>query len=100
MGMARSPDWLHYWKLPLVILVVIYHFWCGRLRKKLLVDPMLWTSKKLRLFNELPTLLLVPIVLIVVMKEPSPWLVGGCVAMLALLIVVTIQLLSRSRGRS
>ena len=66
------PGWLHA-KLPFVVVLVVYHLWCGHLRKLLLKENCRWNGTKFRLFNEIPTLLLFSIVFIVVFKSTISW---------------------------
>ena len=66
------PGWLHT-KLAFVLLLVVYHLWCGHLRKLLLKENCSWNGTKFRLFNEIPTLLLFRIVYIVVFKSAISW---------------------------
>ncbi|MEB3164655.1 MAG: protoporphyrinogen oxidase HemJ [Prochlorothrix sp.] len=89
--------WLHI-KMGLVVLLVAYHFFCGRLIRQLEAGTCRWGSKQLRALNEAPTLLLVSIVMLVVFKNSLPtsgtvWLIFG----LVLLMAVTIQLYARKR---
>lgn len=65
--MADQP-WLH-WKLLLVLLLIGYHFYCGHIRKQLLIHPENYSSRNLRFLNEIPTLLLVGIVFLAVTKS-------------------------------
>jgi len=53
--------------------LVVYHLWCGHLRKLLLKEDCSWNGTKFRLFNEIPTLLLFSIVFIVVFKSAISW---------------------------
>lgn len=62
----KAP-WLHA-KLSLVVLLWIYHLFCGHYRKSFAQDKNLRTARFYRIFNELPTLLLIGIVLLVVVK--------------------------------
>ena len=66
------PNWIQL-KFALVILLVGYHFWCGSIRKKLSKKDFKWNSLHLRLFNEIPTILLISIVFVVVFKESLSW---------------------------
>ena len=66
------PGWLHA-KLAFVLVLVVYHLWCGHLRKLLLKEDCSWNGTKFRLFNEIPTLLLFSIVFIVVFKSAISW---------------------------
>lgn len=62
-----SMGWLHA-KLALVALVLVYHFWCGRLLKSFQKDANTRSHRWYRFFNEVPVLALVGIVLLVVLK--------------------------------
>jgi putative membrane protein len=62
-----KAGWMHA-KLSLVILLWAYHLCCGHYLKKFARDANQKSSKFYRIFNELPTLLLVSIVMFVVVK--------------------------------
>lgn len=64
--LSQNP-WL-VMKLILVTLLYAYHFYCGKLFKELKQDQFRFTSSQLRMFNEVPTLLLFLIVFLVVLK--------------------------------
>lgn len=90
-------SWMHA-KLGFVGLLLIYHFYCGRLIKQLEKGECKWNSKTLRFFNEGPTLLLVVIVMLVIFKNQFPtsattWLIAA----LTILFLATIQLYARKR---
>jgi len=59
--------WLHS-KLALVALLVVYHAWCGRLMLDFRHERNTRSHVWYRWFNEIPTLILVGIVLLVVIK--------------------------------
>lgn len=59
--------WLHA-KLGLILLLVIYHLYCGRLVKAFREDRNTRSHVWYRWFNEAPVLLLVAIVLLAVLK--------------------------------
>jgi putative membrane protein len=61
--------WMHT-KLALVVLLWCYHLACGHYLKLFAHNKNYKSSLFFRLFNEIPTLLLVGIVMLVVMK---PW---------------------------
>lgn len=65
-GLLRFP-WMHA-KLTLVALLIVYHFWLLHLKNRFARDACDWSSKRLRWFNEIPSLLLVAIVILVVVK--------------------------------
>lgn len=59
--------WMHA-KLALVLMLLIYHGLCGYYVLKFAKNQNTYTSKYYRLFNEMPTLLLIGIVLLVVIR--------------------------------
>lgn len=99
---TTKPDilksgWLHI-KFLFVALLLIYHFWCGRIMDKLAKGENNWTGQQFRAFNEAPTVLLLVIVLLATFKDSLPldittWLVVGAVILMA----VTIQLYAKKR---
>lgn len=62
-----SHPWLHA-KLTLATLLVVYHFYCGHLRKVFAADNNQRSHVFYRWFNEIPVFLLVAIVVLVVVK--------------------------------
>lgn len=63
-----SLPWVHI-KLTLVALLVIYHLISHRIYRQLKAGACTWSSKALRLWNEVATLLLVAIVFVAVYKQ-------------------------------
>jgi len=63
-----QAGWMHL-KLALVIVLLIYHFICLRILRQLQRDEIKFTSRQLRMWNEVATLLLVAIVFIIVVKS-------------------------------
>ncbi len=61
------PFWLQM-KLLLVLFLVIYHVWCGVLLKKFKTDSNTHSHVWYRVFNEIPVLFLVAIVILVIYK--------------------------------
>lgn len=70
-----SVPWFHV-KLGFVILLLIYHFICQNIMKQLKQDRCKISSFKLRLWNEVATILLVAIVFTVVLKNAVDWIYG------------------------
>jgi len=66
-GIFQSGGWMHA-KLVFVVLLVAYHFSLERLRKKLAENPHYKSGKWFRFYNEVPTLLMIGIVIMVVIK--------------------------------
>jgi len=67
LGFDIKGGWLHA-KLALVILVIGYHHACGSLLKKFERGINTRSHKWFRVFNEVPVLLLLAIVILVVVK--------------------------------
>jgi putative membrane protein len=85
-------------KFGVVGLLLIYHFYCGRVLKQLENGTCGWSSQQLRVMNELPTVFLLVTVLLVVFKESLPtngtvWVIAASV----LLMAVGIQFYARKR---
>lgn len=59
--------WFHV-KLLLVLLLVAYHVMLIRMTRALRHDALTWSSRALRIFNEIPAVLLIGIVVMVVVK--------------------------------
>ena len=75
-------------KSVLLALLIGYHLYCGKIRKDLLAGRCKLTSLRLRIWNEMATLLLFAIVFTAVLK--SPWAAGkgmlGVTAFAAILV--------------
>jgi putative membrane protein len=62
-----KAGWMHA-KLSLVLILWVYHLGCGHYRKVFAQDKNQRSTRFFRFYNEMPTLLLVGIVLLVVIK--------------------------------
>ena len=62
-----ASKWLQI-KLLLILILTIYHIFLGDCLKKFSIDKNTYSSKFYRIFNEVPTLLLILIVFIVIFK--------------------------------
>lgn len=67
LGYGIAGGWLHA-KLTLVLLLIGYHLWCGKLLADFKRDRNTKGHVWLRWFNEAPVLLLFAIVILVVVK--------------------------------
>jgi protoporphyrinogen IX oxidase len=67
LGYGIGGGWMHA-KLFLVVLLVAYHFWMGKLRLDFARDANRRSHVFYRWVNELPLVLLVAVVLLVVLK--------------------------------
>jgi putative membrane protein len=62
-----SGVWL-YVKLVAIVLMLMYHLSLNKIRQKLLSDSCTKTGKQMRFYNEIPTILMIVIVIMVVIK--------------------------------
>lgn len=67
MSYYMNAGWMHS-KLLLVFMLWLFHFTCGHFVKRFAKDKNRKSAKFYRVFNELPTLLLIAIVILVVVK--------------------------------
>jgi len=67
LGYGFSGGWLHA-KLALVLVLVVYHFYCGHLVKMFAADHNTRSHVFYRWFNEVPVLVLMAIVILVTVK--------------------------------
>ncbi len=100
--LVAQPGWLRQgWmhaKLAVVLGLLAYHLFCYRLMGQLQEGSCRWSGRQLRALNELPTLLLVLVVMLVVFKDQFPtgaatWLMVG----LVLFMAASIQFYARWR---
>lgn len=72
MMLTFNPDWMRAgWlqtKLLAVVLLIGIHFWAFAVQRKLLSTPQPYSGRFLRWANEIPTILMILIVILVVFK--------------------------------
>ncbi len=97
-----QPSWLSQgWmqvKISFVLGLLVYHFYCYKIMNQLQNNVINYTGQQLRALNELPTILLVIVVMLVVFKNQFPtsaatWLIVGLVIFMA----ASIQFYARWR---
>lgn len=93
---AYEASWFHL-KLGLLLLLVGYHLSCGKIRKDLAAGACRLTSKQLRIWNEVATLLLFAIVFAAVLK--SPLAAGKAMAWLILIAGIGVGIMMVARKR-
>ncbi len=94
------PVWLHI-KFGLLAGLLIYHFWCGAIRRAQLRKTSTWTGRGLRVFNEIGTMFAVAIVFLAVYKSAISiaWGVGGLLG-LGITLMLGIRLYRKLRERN
>jgi len=94
-----QAGWMHV-KLVFVLGLVGYHFVCQRILFNLGRESNSWTSIRLRLWNELATVLLFAIVFIVVLKSAIDWLYGVIGLLLfGVMLMVAVKWYKKIRDR-
>ena len=91
------PQWMVI-KLGFVLGLYVYHFYLQRIYKQQQQGIFKHSSQQLRLINEIPTVFLVAIVMLVVVKNAMslPWALGGLVVFV-LLLMLAIRIYKRVR---
>lgn len=74
-------------KLIFVLLLYIYHFSLHQIFKQQQKGLFLYTSTQLRIWNEIATVFLVAIVMLVVVKQNMSW-IWGLLGLLALILIL------------
>jgi putative membrane protein len=76
-------------KLVFIFFLTVYHLQCGHIRKQQAAGIIKISTFKLRIFNEIATVILVSVVFIVVLKSTLDWLYGvlGLVIFIAALLM-------------
>lgn len=67
LGYGFTGGWLHA-KLLFVLLLIGFHLWCRAYLQRLKANQLTRSGTYFRLFNELPLLIFVPILILVVLK--------------------------------
>lgn len=95
-GLLTQP-WMHV-KLFFVILLIMYQFYGQQVLKKISLTPGQVSSTKMRLMNEAPTVILIAVVFLVVMKETVSW-IWGTLGILGIGMLLTIIVYAYKRKR-
>ena len=91
--------WMHV-KLSFVFALILYHLACHKIYKQLQNDVIKYTAFKLRIWNEVATILLFAIVFIVVLKTNISWIWGVIgIILFGLLLMLSIKLYKKIREK-
>lgn len=98
-GWLQQP-WMHV-KLSFVLLLFVYHFRCHLMFKQLQRDEVKYTSRYMRIWNEVATLVLFAITFLVILKNAFNWLYGVIgIILLGILLMLGIRLYKRIREKN
>jgi len=87
-------------KLSFVLVLYFYHWSCHNIYKQLQNDVVKYSSFKLRIFNEVATILLFAIVFLVVLKNAINWIWGVVgIILVSILLMMSIKLYKKVRAK-
>lgn len=95
-----QEGWMHI-KLTFVIALYVYHFACHNIFKQLQNDIIKYSSFKLRIWNEVSTILLFAIVFLVTLKNAISWIWGVVgIILFGVLLILGIKLYKNLRNKN
>lgn len=95
-----SQGWMHV-KLGFVVLLYAYHLKNHLIFKDLQEDIVKWTSNKMRLWNEVSTLILFSVVFLAILKDAFNWIYGVIgIFLLAAMLMLGIKIYKRIRAKN
>lgn len=83
-----TQGWMHI-KLAFVVLLILYHIYCHYIYKNLQKGNFKYTPNFMRLFNEIPTLILFSVIFLVMLRDSLNW-IYGVIGLLLLSILLTM----------
>ena len=95
-----SDAWMQV-KLAFVVILVIYQFKCHQIFKQLQNDVVKHSSNYMRLFNEVPTIILFAVVFLVILKSAVNWIYGTVgIVVFAMLLMMGYKIYKRIREKN
>lgn len=87
-------------KLGFVVLLFAYHFKCHQIFKQLQSDEVKFTSRFMRIWNEVATLILFAVVFLAVLKNAFNWIYGVVgIVLLGILLMIGIKAYKKYRQK-
>ncbi|MFK7775265.1 MAG: protoporphyrinogen oxidase HemJ [Saprospiraceae bacterium] len=88
-------------KLVFLVGLIAYHFYCKKITQELAAGTNVNTSFQFRLLNEVPTLILIAIVLLAVFRsQRNSYLIFGALLFLAILFYVIVKKYKNHREKN
>ncbi|WP_442266800.1 CopD family protein [Tenacibaculum sp. ZS6-P6] len=92
-------SWMHV-KLSFVLALYFYHAACHVIFKQLQKDIIKYNSFKLRIWNEVATIILFAVVFLVVLKNAINWIWGVIgIVLVSILLMLSVKLYKRIRNK-
>jgi putative membrane protein len=96
---GATPDWLIV-KLIFVLILYLYHFSLHMLYREQQKGIFRFSSQKLRVWNEMATLLLFAIVFLATVKQSMSWIFGLIgIASLTIVLMLAIRIYKKARTK-
>ncbi|PQJ73445.1 MULTISPECIES: CopD family protein [Polaribacter] len=87
-------------KLSFVLALYVYHGFCHKIYKQLQQDVIKYTAFKLRIINEVPTIILFAVVFLVTLKNAVNWIWGVVgIILFGVLLMLGIRLYKKIRAK-
>jgi putative membrane protein len=97
--LVGTPDWLIV-KLIFVVILYLYHFSLHVIYREQQKDIFRFSSQKLRVWNEVATLLLFAIIFLATVKQAMSWIFGFIgLASLAIVLMLGIRIYKKMRTK-
>jgi len=94
-----SQPWMHI-KLTFVVALYAYHFMCQRMFSQLMNEKLTLSSFKLRLWNEVATVILFAVVFLVTLKSSISWVWGVVgIILFGVLLMLAIRTYKKIREK-
>jgi putative membrane protein len=91
--------WMHV-KLSFVLALYFYHGKCHSMYKQLQRDEVKYNSLKLRIWNEVATIILFAVVFLVVLKNAINWIWGVVgIILVSVLLMMSVRLYKKIRAK-
>ncbi len=98
-GWLQQP-WMHV-KLLFVVILFGYHLKCHQMFKQLQQDTVTYSSRFMRIWNEVATLVLFAVTFLVILKNAFNWIYGIIgILVLGILLMLGIRLYKRIREKN
>ncbi len=94
-----SQPWMHI-KLTFVVALYVYHFMCQRMYSQLVNGKLTLSSFKLRMWNEVATVILFAVVFLVTLKSAISWVWGVVgIILFGILLMLAIRAYKKIREK-
>ena len=98
-GFLEMP-WMQV-KLGFVVLLSLYHLKCHQIYKQLQRDEVRYTSRFMRIWNEVTTLILFAVVFLVILRNAINWIFGVVgIMVLGILLMLGIRLYKKIQEKN